>query len=571
MALSGSISTNSYEQRYYKLSWSASQSIPNNTSTINWTLTAEGAGWWAERTLRVVIAGNTVVDKTARVERWDGTVASGSLTVSHDAAGNFSFSASIQAAVYYSTVNLSGSSSFTLDTIPRAASITSAQDFNDEENPILYYSNPAGNAVTSLQACISLTGAVDDIAYREISKTGTSYTFNLTEAERKVLRKAISYGNYTRTVYFFLATTIGGTVYRVSTPKTFSLKSFTPTLNTSYKDVGAASVALTGDSNKIIKYFNYLEVATGGAARKEATVASNKITCGSKSIDAASGYLENVESDIITFSVTDSRGWNTTISRKLTMIPYIKLTCNLEGNAELAADNSATATITISGKYFSGSFGAANNSLQVMYRYSVNGGTYSSWRLATNPSIDTTGSSYTVTTEITGLNYKDTCTVEAKATDKVTTITSNAVTIKTVPVFDWSENDFNFNVPIAINNEQMTDYVVEQGTEGIWSYRKWSSGVAELWGAYGFNNVGIPCIDAWGSWYSSKELTLPDFPFEFTGIPAAQYTWRNEAGYAGFIQYAAPTKTSAGKTYIARPTAVTIYGYISMHLIGKWR
>ena len=30
----------------------------------------------------------------------------------------------------------------------------------------------------------------------------------------------------------------------------------------------------------------------------------------------------------------------------------------------------------------------------------------------------------------------------------------------------------------------INDYVVEQGTSGIWTYRKWSSGVAECWGSY---------------------------------------------------------------------------------------
>lgn len=28
------------------------------------------------------------------------------------------------------------------------------------------------------------------------------------------------------------------------------------------------------------------------------------------------------------------------------------------------------------------------------------------------------------------------------------------------------------------------DYVVEQGTSGIWTYRKWASGIAECWGSY---------------------------------------------------------------------------------------
>ena len=27
-----------------------------------------------------------------------------------------------------------------------------------------------------------------------------------------------------------------------------------------------------------------------------------------------------------------------------------------------------------------------------------------------------------------------------------------------------------------------TDYIVEEGTDGIWTYRKWNSGIAECWG-----------------------------------------------------------------------------------------
>ena len=35
----------------------------------------------------------------------------------------------------------------------------------------------------------------------------------------------------------------------------------------------------------------------------------------------------------------------------------------------------------------------------------------------------------------------------------------------------------------------LTDFVCEQGTDGIWTYRKWDSGVAECWGNYSVNNV----------------------------------------------------------------------------------
>lgn len=47
------------------------------------------------------------------------------------------------------------------------------------------------------------------------------------------------------------------------------------------------------------------------------------------------------------------------------------------------------------------------------------------------------------------------------------------------------------------------DYITEQGTSGIWRYRKWESGVAECWGEYTDENVSITA--AWGQIYDSTE------------------------------------------------------------------
>lgn len=125
MALSGSINTNDYDGRYYTLSWEATQSVTDNTSTVSWTLsTTGGKTWYAERTLKVVVAGKTVVNKTDRVERYAGTVASGTISISHNGDGTASFSVSIEAAVYYSSINCTCSTTFTLNTIPRASTIS---------------------------------------------------------------------------------------------------------------------------------------------------------------------------------------------------------------------------------------------------------------------------------------------------------------------------------------------------------------------------------------------------------------------------------------------------------------
>ena len=50
------------------------------------------------------------------------------------------------------------------------------------------------------------------------------------------------------------------------------------------------------------------------------------------------------------------------------------------------------------------------------------------------------------------------------------------------------------------------DYIVAQGTSGIWFYRKWNSGLAEFWGGKEIKGIG--------------SVTAPavDFPFPLTSL-----------------------------------------------------
>ena len=125
MATSGSVSTSKYDGRYYTVSWTATQSVSTNKSTVKWTLKAVGGNenWYAERDLKVVIAGKTVFSKTSRVERYKGTIDSGTVTITHDSNGDADFKISISAAVYGTTVNCTGSKTFTLTNIPRASTL----------------------------------------------------------------------------------------------------------------------------------------------------------------------------------------------------------------------------------------------------------------------------------------------------------------------------------------------------------------------------------------------------------------------------------------------------------------
>lgn len=58
---------------------------------------------------------------------------------------------------------------------------------------------------------------------------------------------------------------------------------------------------------------------------------------------------------------------------------------------------------------------------------------------------------------------------------------------------------------LNINGSDVADFVVEQGTSGIWTYRKWNSGIAECWG---MTPVNVLCKNSSGSCWFTDDLTI---------------------------------------------------------------
>lgn len=223
----------------YTLRLNVNESTPstaNNTSVANWNLyIINGGKRFAISRFHyyVSINGVGVVDKTdacdTRDVEADGGehfLASGSLTITHENDGTKTIgcyaSCSGRSNGYGpGTGELSGN--YKLTDIPRQANITSAPNFDDDGNPTVNYSNPAGTAVSQLVLGIYDTnGSAPYVSYRDVSKTGTSYTFNLTDAERDSLRKACT--GDSMQLKFYLRTTIGGTNYYSDVTKTFTRK-----------------------------------------------------------------------------------------------------------------------------------------------------------------------------------------------------------------------------------------------------------------------------------------------------------------------------------------------------------
>lgn len=442
-----------------------SYSIPNNTSTVTakGIITTSGESWRGdERTGTYTIKQGSTVIKSGTFTHGapkssTTTLFSATVTVSHKSDGT---SDAITASYNYDSGWCTGTGTLALGTIPRQATLTAAPNFNDEGNPQITYSNPAGNSVSTLQACIaSDDGKTIYAAYRDIGKTGTTYAFNLTDAERTALRKACS-ASKSMDVRFYVKTVLASTNYYSSAKKTLTIVNATPTLSATAEDVNAETVTLTGNKNTLVKYKSNVQVSMTAEALKEATIKSYAIACGDKSIAASSGTLTAVENATITCKVTDSRGNTATETLIKTMIPYIPLSCVFTPSQPSAEGDMS---FTVSGTCYSGSFGSKSNAITVQYRYKADDGGYGDWTTISN--VTFADGKYAAKGSVTGLDYTKTYKFQARIVDSLDTKETSEYGISINPIFYWGKDRFNFGVNVMIGDK--TGY--KDGKTGIYA------------------------------------------------------------------------------------------------------
>lgn len=501
MASSGSFNTNGYEGRYLNFSWNvASQSIANNQTTINWTLKGAGegqAGWYSATNFKVTINGTTVYSSTDIIQLWNGTVvASGQFTIPHNADGNQSFSAYAEAGIYWYAVNCSGSGSWSLPQIPRQANITAAPNFTDIQNPTVTYSNPAGNNVTSLQICIAKPdGTGLGISYRDISKTGTSYTFNLTETERNSLRQATP-NSSTINVTFYIKTVIGGNTFYSSSTKTLTIVNANPTISSiTYEDINSTTTNITGNNQLIIRNNSTVQFnLTTLTSLKYATLSNVKITINgvtkTTSLSGTSVSSLNINFGTVNLSsngnativITDSRGLTTTYTKALTMLnwelPNAIITCQRKFNYYSETD------INVDANYSS-----LNNLNTITIQYQYKKTTDSSYS-----ALETLQDNVTTTFTIDNLYAWN---VKVIITDLLGSTTYNLFVDKGIPIIyiDKLNNSFAVNgfpkKPNSIYSGNLQlDNCIYVGSQVLYdSFSTSSSGTFQLLGAYDYQLI----------------------------------------------------------------------------------
>lgn len=452
------IKTDVLDDSYFWVQWSQnSQNIEDNSTIINWSCGFHPGHKYYLNAIKMssvvingveVYSGGTYSNITDYKDR---TFASAVLKIAHTPDGSKSFTISgFSGWIYNSGNTYASSQTFTLPTIPRASSV-SCSTANIGSNATI----TINRASTSFTHTLTYSfGSLSGTIATKTSSTNISWTIPTTFYGQIPNDKS---GTGTITCQTYSGSTLIGSK-PTSFTATVNESISKPTLNPTAVDSNATTIALTGNSSKFIKYYSNASVATGAQARNSATLTSQKITCGAKSITSASGTINAVESGTFTFSATDSRGYPTTQTVNKTLIEYIKLTCSLNAGAPTTA---GVATLKISGNYWDGTFGKLANTLTVQYRYKTQGGSYGSW---TTVSATKSNNTYNATATISGLNYQTTYVFQARAIDKLATINTDEQARRTTPIFDWSKNDFNVNGTLKVNNTNIFDLIYPVGS-----------------------------------------------------------------------------------------------------------
>ena len=528
------------------------------------------------------------------------TIYSGTVNVPHSSTSAQSFSlgwrlyGNVRVNYEYVAQNLrsgidTGPQYFVLDAIVRSAFIESILDglttCTDEDPLKMLYNNPMKNEATLLQAGISVSnGAEMEVPYRSISKTGTVYTFNLTTSEwAAIYAKTLDKKVTTCPIRSYLKSTVpvlngSSTETRVDyKDATMNFINYLPTMNPVLKDINPVTVNITGNENVFVRHASNVQFNLNASAKKQAKLTNYYAANGDNTVFATSGVLEAVTGNDFNMQVFDSRGFYAAVQETHNVtagnwIEYVPLTCAVKNGL---LDANGNLVVTISGKYFGGSFGAVDNSLHLEYNIRKSGDV-DVWTPVYVSNVPTdSNNNYTYSFTISDLDYTDRYLLTVRATDQINQEGSITETIiGAVPVFDWGKNDFAFYVPVTINGASVPS-IVEQDTYSGWTYRKWTDGTAECWKNLTIDNVNISNSFA-GGWYASGNLesTNLTFPFTFKEQPSVTVSTL-PTGTSWAIVFPGSTAgntTQTGSFQLLGTSSTTAKSYIlSYQVKGRWK
>lgn len=118
----------------------------------------------------------------------------------------------------------------------------------------------------------------------------------------------------------------------------------------------------------------------------------------------------------------------------------------------------------------------------------------------------------------------------------------------------------------AVLSTSAVDYIIAEGTDGIWTYRKWNSGIAECWGRTSVSLASYTTVGSFSGYYT--DFALPSDLF--TSITTHEYTATVGSGFA-MPASGMNTDTTSYRVYALATATGTQTCTFEMTAKGRWK
>lgn len=457
-----------------------SMNIPNNSTNVYVKLTAttSGASYNNNSPAGTITINGTLYSYRKNIPKsTTTTLYEGTHTIVHNSDGKKSIGISYSFATGISAGTLTGSKTLELTTVPRTSSVTCA-DGNIGSSTTININRATSSFTHTLKYAFgSLSGTIAT----KTSSTSVGWTIP-TSFYAQIPNAKSGQGTITCETYSG-STLIGTTTCKFNAIALEEINK--PTISGTVVDVNETTKTLTGDENKLIKYFSNAKITMTATAKNSATIKSQKVTCADgKSGTSATVTLNKVESGTFNLSCTDSRNFTTTAKITKTMINYIKLAIT---SLTLTRVNSTSNTIKINlkGNYFNSSFGAVSNSLTLKWRYRLKGKTWSGY---TNVTATKSGNTFSYSGTLgTNFDYQEAYEFQIVAQDKLITDTKLKEVTVGIPLLDIWKNNLKINGIFSVlekirkyNGSNYIDLLTKELTSNYTQYLPAENGTIQL-------------------------------------------------------------------------------------------
>ena len=379
------------------------------------------------------------------------------------------------------------------------------------------------------------------------------------------------------------------------TQPSITIDSYTPisTLTSSFNDM-------------FIQGKSRLKVDFTAEAKYGASITARSFSIEGETYDSAdeftSEHLSGYGIVPITITATDSRGITSTIVENIDVNAYsppkimaangesdiICTRCDAEGNIsdsgtylKVKARRSYSSVTTRTGQ---------KNFCAIVVRYRASGGEFSEWKTVLDKGDLSSNTIDSALLLDGGLAVDTSYEVQVGAKDNISGVVYVTFNIPTDKIDSHEGNGFfalgkyseksgfecawaaEFYDDVTIRGGAITDFPIEEGTDGIWSYRKWHSGIAECWGLYPI--TGAEVKTAWGNVYETAINYQTNFPEGlFIASPVTNYFAQTSTG-GGCLALETVGETTKDQTcslFPIRATPQTVDLTIAIRAIGRWK